>query len=240
MKKYYRYLRILPFIICIVCLVIYLVYVIHLKLHPSIVVTDSVVTTLKVLLIVALVSLFIGLLLVLLRKIYSLKENETVVVKKTTVTKEVIPETIKEEKVVVKTDNVARDVIINKKVKTQTNEIVSKEKKEEKVEVMVEKEEENKLLYVSCPECGGLISSNAAICPHCGILFDKEVIKVLKKYDKQKDDARRSYGIVSTLINIFIIIIFIIFIIIVTNALIDKYDKNNKNLNPFSTEEKQK
>ena len=232
MKKYDRYLRTLPFIICIVCLVIYLIYVIHLKLHPSIVVTDSVVTTLKVLLIIALVSLFIGLLLILLRKIYGLRDTDEVVVKKTVVkTEKVVPE------VVVNTEDIKADAIVNEKVKTETKKVINEVKKEEKV--IVKKEQKNKSLYAICPECEGLISDKAAICPHCGIVFDREVIKVLKKYDKQKEDKMRSYGIVSAMINVFIIIFFIILIIIISNILIDKYNKNYKNLNPYETSEKQ-
>jgi hypothetical protein len=33
-----------------------------------------------------------------------------------------------------------------------------------------------KLDKVSCPDCSGLISKDAAICSHCGIVFDDKVL----------------------------------------------------------------
>ena len=217
MKKYYNYIVRISFVISAICILIYLLYTIYIKLHPSIIVTDNMLTTLKVLLIIALISLFIGLFMILLRKIKVLNSSEVVVKK----------EVHKEDKII-KTDN--KKVINNK-----SNVVISEKVKEEKV--VVKKESDKKMLYTRCPECNELISEKAALCPHCGILFDREVIRVLKKYDSKKVKEEKSYNVISALINVFIIIIVVILIILTTNILIDKYNKNNRN---FNIEEKQK
>ena len=67
MKKFLTYLGWLPFAISLGALVIYLVYTIQIKLNPAIIVTDKLIGTLKAYLIIALVSLFIGLLIILIK-----------------------------------------------------------------------------------------------------------------------------------------------------------------------------
>ena len=215
MKRYNKYLIKLPFIISAICILIYIIYTIHIKLHPSIIVTDAMLVTLKILLAVALISLFIGLFIIFIRKLQVLNNSEKIIIKE-------------EENNIMKTDE---KKVVNKKSNMVISENVTKEK------VIITKEKENKLLYTRCPECDGLISDKAAICPHCGILFDKEVIRVLKKYENKKDREETGYSLISILINVFIIIIFVIFIILISNILVDKYNKNYKN---FNIEEKQK
>ena len=119
----------------------------------------------------------------------------------------------------------------------EETKIVTEPKVEEKVvmaEPIIEEKivHENKKQYiyklegVVCPECGNSISSKAAICPHCGILFDEEIIKVIKKYEKGKTKVRTKNSLMVTLANILLIILFIFLIFLIWNpikARIDNY-----------------
>ena len=191
MRKILKYLEWIPFAIALGSLVIYLVYTIQIKLNPAIIVTDSLINTLKTYLIIALVSLFIGLLIILIKKIRKLIYSDEKIVKETIVKEYKYP---KEEKVVI-TETKKEDVI--------------------------------KVKGVVCPECNNPISENAGICPHCGILFDDEIIKVIKKYEKGKN-KRRPFSFVA---NVLLTILFLILIFLICNMLYNKYNENIKNIN---------
>ena len=200
MKKYLRFIEFIPFSICLGSLVIYILYVLHIKLHPQIIVTDRLMLTLKIYLIIALVSLFIGLLIVFIKKIFYLRQPLTS-------EKKVVSERVKEEKIVV--DNGV------------TKEVVTKE-------TVVKPNYTYKLDDVVCPECGGSISKRAAICPHCGVLFDKEVLRILKKHDKRK--KKRPLNPFWVVLNIILIVILIILIIIVSKAIYNTAKTNRSNI----------
>ena len=243
MKKYSRYLEWIPFAICLGALLIYIVYTIQIKTNPAIIVTDQLVSTLKTYLIIALVSLFIGLLIILIKKIRKLSRptvksyvrhtirEENVVEQPRVVVEE--PKVVEQPRVVVEETN----VVEQPKVVVEETKIVTEPKVEEKVvmaEPIIEEKivHENKKQYiyklegVVCPECGNSISSKAAICPHCGILFDEEIIKVIKKYEKGKTKVRRKNSLMVTLANILLIILFIFLIFLIWNpikARIDNY-----------------
>ncbi|MBO6145453.1 MAG: zinc ribbon domain-containing protein [Bacilli bacterium] len=237
MKKYSRYLEWIPFAICLGALLIYIVYTIQIKTNPAIIVTDQLVSTLKTYLIIALVSLFIGLLIILIKKIRKLSRPTV---------KSYVRHTIREENVVEQPRVVVEEprvvveepkVVEQPKVVVEETKIVTEPKVEEKVvmaEPIIEEKivHENKKQYiyklegVVCPECGNSISSKAAICPHCGILFDEEIIKVIKKYEKGKTKVRRKNSLMVTLANILLIILFIFLIFLIWNpikARIDNY-----------------
>lgn len=252
MKKILKYLEWLPFAIALGSLVIYLVYTIQLKINPAIIVTDSLISTLKTYLIIALVSLFIGLLIILIKKIYKLMNPQINTVQKETVvitnpnTEKVVIQEPKEERVIVKTEekiiNTNEPIIEIKKPKEtiviekpQEEKVIIQEPKKETVIVQTEEKIVNNYNYkldaVLCPECNNKISKKAAICPHCGILFDEEILKIIKKYDKRdyvyyKEKKKRSISIA----NIILTILFIILIFLICNMLYNKYNENIKNV----------
>lgn len=233
MRKILKYLEWIPFAIALGSLVIYLVYTIQIKLNPAIIVTDSLINTLKTYLIIALVSLFIGLLIILIKKIRKLIYSDEKIVKETIVKEYKYP---KEEKVVI-TETKKEDVIkVKEETPIETTTIV-KEQVEEPIKEeiiketkIIEKEEpvyKYKVKGVVCPECNNPISENAGICPHCGILFDDEIIKVIKKYEKGKN-KRRPFSFVA---NVLLTILFLILIFLICNMLYNKYNENIKNIN---------
>lgn len=258
MKRNLRYLEWIPFAICFGALVIYIVYTINIKLNPAIIVTDKLVNTMKTYLIISLVSLFIGLLIILIKKIYKLVKSEenviytetkTYKVEKPVYTEERIivnpspikAEKIKEEKIVVNTTPIhTEEKIVVKEEPIYTEEkIIVKEEPIQEEKVVVNKEVE-KVVYkqekkyddVTCYECGKVLSKHAAICPNCGIIFDDEVIRVLKKYDKQKNRVKP----LKWIFNVILILVFIILIIIVSNMLYNRYKDNVKNITDKITE----
>lgn len=243
MKKYSRYLEWIPFAICLGALLIYIVYTIQIKTNPAIIVTDQLVSTLKTYLIIALVSLFIGLLIILIKKIRKLSRPTVKSYVRHTIREENVveqPRVVVEEPKVVEQPRVVVEetkAVEQPKVVVEETKIVTEPKVEEKVvmaEPIIEEKivHENKKQYiyklegVVCPECGNSISSKAAICPHCGILFDEEIIKVIKKYEKGKTKVRRKNSLMVTLANILLIILFIFLIFLIWNpikARIDNY-----------------
>ena len=232
MKKILRYLEWLPFAIALGSLVIYLVYTIQLKVNPAIIVTDKLISTLKTYLIIALVSLFIGLLIILIKKIYKLMNQDKIVTQKETV---VIQEPIKETIVVEKQENVINttEPIVEIKEPQKETVIIQEPKKET---VIIQKEEtinnnyNYKLEAVLCPECNNRISKKDAICPHCGILFDKEILKIIKKYDNRDYKYNKRKKRFIQIANIILTILFIILILLICNVLYNKYNQNIKNV----------
>ena len=75
MKKVFKYLLWLPFAVSIGSFVLYLRYIIMFKLDSNIIVTDQIKNTLNGYLIVAFTSLFIGLVIILFKKIMNLVHN---------------------------------------------------------------------------------------------------------------------------------------------------------------------
>lgn len=239
MKKILNYLSFIPFAVSLGALIIYLVYTLQIKLNKSIIVTDALTTRLKTYLIISLVSLFIGLFVVLIKKIYNLFKSEPKAEKKNKkkVRKEKNKKTKNETK---KDDNVLKIKLTNPKLDGDI--IVGKlEDTMQDVEIYIDdkKEYNFKLDGVSCPECGGLISKDAAICPHCGILFDDEVLRFLTKKEKieKKIENKKNKKII--IANIFLIILFIILILLLSNIIINKGKENKNNINPVVVNEKQ-
>lgn len=217
MKKILKYLSFIPFAVCIGSLLIYFVYTIQIKFSKRVIVTESLTNNLKLYLIIALISLFIGLLIVLLKKIYNLLKAE----KNVTINK------VKEEKL----DDVIKIKLKNPKLNGE--KIVGKlEDTMQNVEVYIDdnKNYNFKLDGISCPECKGLISKNATICPHCGILFDEALLRVLSNNKTPVVKKKTSKKII--VINIFLILLFIILILLVSNVLLNKGKENSNNINP--------
>lgn len=226
MKKFLKYFQWIPFAICLGALIIYLVYTIEIKLNPVIVVTDKLISTLKTYLIIALIALFIGLLIILIKKIYYLNIPS------------VSKEKVKKEKK--KKEKVAKEIKQDPPLK------ISQEKVEEVYTINDKKEYTFKLDGVTCPECSGLISKDAAICPHCGILFDDELLKFIEKHKNkiknvQKIEYTKKTNKKGVLIaNICLIILFIILTFLIINLLINKANENKSNILPSGIIEIQK
>ena len=222
MKKIFKYLEWLPFAISLGSLVIYIVYTIQIKMNPAIIVTNKLIGTLKAYLIIALVSLFIGLLIILIKKIRKLMKSEETIIKEYTIPKEekvIITEPTKEEIITV-TNNTEEEKIYVKEEPVITETKIYKEVNPT-----------YKVNGVKCPECNNNISKNAGICPHCGILFDDEIIKIIKKYEKEEIKIVKRKKSFSFLANVILTILFIILIILVCNMLYNKYNQNLKNIN---------
>ena len=249
MKKNLRYLEWIPFAVCFGAFIIYIVYTINIKLNPAIIVTDRLINTLKTYLIIALVSLFIGLLIILIKKIYKLVKSESledIVYKETktiTIDNSVQPEERiitntepiqREERIVVNPTPVQTEKIREERIVVNPTPVQTEKIREEKIIVNPTPIQTEKVIYrqekkyddVVCHECGKIISKHAAICPNCGIVFDEEVIRVLKKYDK----TRYKINPFRKIINLCLILLFIILIIIVSNMLYNRYNDNIKNV----------
>lgn len=230
MKKILNYLSFIPFAVSLGALIIYLVYTLQIKINKSVVVTDELTARLKIYLIIALVSLFVGLLITLIKKIYNLFKTDSKVekVKKEKTKKEEVKDDIL--KVKLTNPKLNGDVIVGKLEDTMQN-----------VEVYIDdkKEYNFKLDGVSCPECGGLISKDAAICPHCGILFDDEVLRFLTKKEKVQEKVKCKKDKKIIIVNIFLIILFIMLILLLSNVIINKGKENKSNINPVVVNEKQ-
>ncbi|MBP3635272.1 MAG: hypothetical protein J6J17_02270 [Bacilli bacterium] len=207
MKKLLNYLSFIPFAVCLGSLVIYIMYIIRIKINPSITVTEKITSMLRVYLLISLISLFIGLLIILVKKIYNLLRVDNVKVKR---------KKIKE---------------INKDQKIWKNDDAFRVENISKSSFNLEQKEILKLDGSLCPECGGLISKNAAICTHCGILFDEELLRFLNNRDKINEKKVKKHNIKIVIANIVLIIVFIFLIFLISNMLLNKRAENNKNIN---------
>ena len=227
MKKILKYLSFIPFAICIGALVVYLINTVQIKLDNTIIVTNELTSRLNMYLIIALVSLFVGLLIILIKKLYNLFKKEN---KKEKIKKE---KKIKSKKEEIMDENILKVKLTNPKLNGDV--IVGKlEDTMQDVEVYIDdkKEYNFRLEAVACPECGGLISKDAAICPHCGILFDDEVLRFLSKKDKTKVKVKTKKNKKIIIVNVLLIILFIILILLLTNVIINKGKENTNNIKP--------
>lgn len=205
MKKALKYISWIPFAISIGSLTIYLFYTLKIRFSKRVIVTVELTNTLKAYLIIALISLFIGLFIMLLKKVYNLLKSE--------------PNNTK----IRKEDTNYINLVRNEEIKQNVE-------KNPEVHIHENKEYNFKLEGVSCPECGKIISKDALICPYCGIMFDEKVLRVLDKFITKKQPKKKvKKGVV--LANILLIIVFMFLIFLVSNMLINKSNQNKQNIN---------
>ena len=221
MKKILNYLAWIPFAVCIGSLTIYIVHTVKIKFNPAIIVTDQTVSVLKTYLMIALISLFIGLLIMLVKKIYKLlKEDDKLILQD-----EKQKSVVLEEK-----DSILKTILNN--AMSDTNE----DKKENKIIIEKTIEYEFKSGFMLCHECGKKISKEAVICPNCGILYAKKILKVLNKYKKEEKtvnvERKPKKNPMVILANILLIILFLILICLVTNLVLNKAKENKVNITP--------
>lgn len=252
MKKVVKYILWLPFAVSISSFALYFVYAIRIK-FKNLTVTESMQNSLKLYLIIGLISLFIGLFVVFIKKTVLLfkmddmdssKEHKVKKVKEQKVTDKVIvvpkkeyEETTSKNELILKILNpVFKDNKITGTLDTTNQDVIVCLDKEEKVEVKQEEIKENEivedlLIDNNCPECGYPISKDAAICPHCGILFDEKVLGIIKSNEKKLKKKNKKFSLKKFILDMFLILLFMILIFLVGNMLINKSAENYNNVN---------
>ena len=200
MKKVVKYILWLPFAVSISSFALYFVYAIRIK-FKNLTVTESMQNSLKLYLIIGLISLFVGLFVVFIKKTILLFKMDD-------------SENIKENKV--KEKKIKEQKVSNKVISIPKNEqeLIVYLDKEEKVEVKQEVIKENEivddlLIDSNCPECGYPISKDAAICPHCGILFDEKVLGIIKSNEKKLKKKNKKFSLKKFILDMFLILLFI-------------------------------
>lgn len=251
MKKVVKYILWLPFAVSISSFLLYFVYAIRIK-FKNLAVTESMQNSLKLYLIIGLISLFVGLFVVFIKKtilLFKMDNEENVrennvkekKIKEQKVSNKVISipkkeqeETISKNELILKILNpVFKDNKITGTLDTTNQDVtVYLDKEEEKQEVIKENEIVDDLLIDSnCPECGYPISKDAAICPHCGILFDEKVLGIIKSNEKKLKKKNKKFSLKKFILDMFLILLFMILIFLVGNMLINKSAENYNNVN---------
>ena len=73
--------------------------------------------------------------------------------------------------------------------------------------------------------------TSAAICPHCGILFDEKVLGIIKSNEKKLKKKNKKFSLKKFILDMFLILLFMILIFLVGNMLINKSAENYNNVN---------
>lgn len=220
MKKIIKYLLWIPFAISIGAFALYLKYIIMFKLDSNIIVTDQINNTLNGYLIVAFTSLFIGLVVILSRKIMNLVHSNKNIIKEeintsnNSIDQEFI-NAIENNKIDSKESNFMKDIKNNDVVKIHIDNL-SKDK-------IIDKKE--------CPKCGNIVDKDAIICTNCGILFDKSILN----YFQKSNDVivKRKSPILNFIINFIVIVLCIFLIFLIGNKIVNQ---RNENISNISTE----
>lgn len=206
MKKILKYLTWTPFAISIGSLILYLRYFIMFKLHSNLVMTDEVKETLNNYLILVFVFLFIGLLIILFKKIFNLVNNDSKNIKEEIVNNEKINDeainnTNNQEFInavennsrtfynIDEESNFMKYVKSNKVIKVKLSEpIIGPSVKgkvvdtDEDIEILLLDDDmeyynkNNVIDSVRCPKCNNIVNKDAFICTNCGILLNKDVL----------------------------------------------------------------
>ncbi len=249
MKKVVKYILWLPFAVSISSFALYFVYAIRIK-FKNLTVTESMQNSLKLYLIIGLISLFVGLFVVFIKKtilLFKMDDSENIKenkVKEKKISNKVISipkneqeQTISKNELILKILNpVFKDNKITGTLDTTNQDVIVYLDKEEKVEVKQEVIKENEivddlLIDSNCPECGYPISKDAAICPHCGILFDEKVLGIIKSNEKKLKKKNKKFSLKKFILDMFLILLFMILIFLVGNMLINKSAENYNNVN---------
>ena len=240
MKKVVKYILWLPFAVSISSFALYFVYAIRIK-FKNLTVTESMQNSLKLYLIIGLISLFVGLFVVFIKKtilLFKMDDSENIKENKViSIPKNEQEQTISKNELILKILNpVFKDNKITGTLDTTNQDVIVYLDKEEKVEVKQEVIKENEivddlLIDSNCPECGYPISKDAAICPHCGILFDEKVLGIIKSNEKKLKKKNKKFSLKKFILDMFLILLFMILIFLVGNMLINKSAENYNNVN---------
>lgn len=109
----------------------------------------------------------------------------------------------------------------------------SAELSDQHIEVYIEKKKKADVNFdtVSCPECSGLISKDAAICPHCGVLFDEKIINIVNDNKKKLQKKNKKFSLKKFILDTLLILLFMVLTFLVVNLLINKSAENYNNVN---------
>lgn len=245
MKNVLKYLLWLPFAVTLGAFILYLRYFIKFKLDSNIVITDQITNTLNMYLIVAFVSLFIGLLIILFKKIMNLIHGDKTISKKIIVkshTDQDFINAIEGNSRVITDDNESNFMrefkssdVINIKLNKKDNDIFSGEilGTNKNVNILFSSDDLNKTIQnpKECPKCKGILDMDAIICTHCGILLDKSILNNTNKEEYNKVKPKGKFSVIKLIVNILIIIICIFLIFLIGNKIINQRNQNISNIN---------
>lgn len=219
MKKVFKYLLWLPFAVSIGSFALYLRYIIMFKLDSNIIVTDQIKSTLNGYLIVAFTSLFIGLVIILFKKVMNLVHNN---------------KSIKVSNVVKKEENLDKDfigAIENNDVIKESN-FMKDIKNNDIIRIHIDNSNKDTIKnQKKCPKCGNIVDKEAIICTNCGILFDKSILSYFQKSDEVA--SKKKSPIINIIVNFVVIILCIFLIFLIGNKIVNQ---RNENLSNISTE----
>lgn len=241
MKKIVKYLLWLPFAVSIGSFALYFIYALRIK-FGSIDVTNAIQNSLKLYLIIGLISLFIGLFVVFIKKLFTLFEE---------VEMPTFSANTNRVKEGIKNNFGQIDILSNKKeLYLERNELLLKienpvfernkitgllSETKQNIEVYIKEKNKNREINIEnkikCSECGNYISKDAAICIHCGVLFDENVLKIINKNEKKLMKKNRKFSLKKFILDIVLIILFMILIFLIGNLLINKSTENYNNIN---------
>lgn len=256
MDKIFKYLSWVPFGVSIGALILYLRYFIMFKLDSNLVMTNEVKETLNGYLIIVFVALFIGLLIILFKKIFNLvnsgdKKEEIKEVKvSNTSNKEdnafidAIESNSRILLNVVDESNFMKYVKSNKVIKVKLSEpIIGQTVKgkvvdtDEEIEILLLDDEINDL--TRCPKCNKMVSKDAFICTNCGVILNKEVLNdIVLDFNNEHEVVevkRKKFNFALFLVNFMIIILCIFLIFLIGNKIVNQREMNINNINVVET-----
>lgn len=241
MKKLIKYILWLPFAVSISSFVLYFVYAIRIK-FKNLMVTENMQNSLKIYLIIGLISLFVGLFVIFIKKIVllfkiddidNIKENSLKEEKVISVPLKKYKNNFSKNELILKISN---PVFKNNKITgilndTNQNVIICFDEKENKNKFITKSEKnEDNLIEKECHECGYPISKKATICPHCGILFDEKLLELIRNNEKKLKKKNKKISFKKIILDMLLILLFMILIFLVINLLINKRNENYNNV----------
>ena len=252
MKNYLKYLNWVPFGISIGALILYLRYTIMFKLDSNLIMTDKVKESLNQYLIILFISLFVGLAIVLFKKIFILVNSTSK--EKINFNNNEVNYADNKFKDIIENENesnFAKDIKKNKVIKVRLSEPILGNSVKAKV---IDTDEDIEILLldddidlinqmnnsIRCPKCGKMISKDAFICTHCGVLVNKEIFNEISEVFNKNNKQEISYEVkkipkqnkfITFLVNFIIIIICIFLIFLIVNKIMNQKEKNYNNIN---------
>ncbi len=219
MKKILKYLLWLPFAVSIGSFVIYTRYILMFKIDSNIIVTDEIKDTLNIYLIVAFISLFVGLLIIFIKKMIKLIKEDNKndnLIDKSNNDKDFIDAIENNNNIINEESNFIHDIKTKDFVTVKVNDNFNVNKNNIKNQI-------------KCPKCNNILDVDAVICTNCGVLIDKNILDNINKNNISKHNKKFSFK--KFIINFLIIILCIFLIFLIVNKIINKSEQNYNNIN---------
>lgn len=253
MDKIFKYLSWVPFGVSIGALILYLRYFIMFKLDSNLVMTNEVKETLNGYLIIVFVALFIGLLIVLFKKIFNLvnsgDKKQEISTKNTDLENSEFINAIENNSRVLTNigdeSNFMKYVKSNKVIKVKLSDPIIGQTVKGKV---VDTDEEIEILLldddkindsVRCSKCNKFVSKDAFICTNCGVILNKEALSnIVLDFNKDKEVItvkRKKFNFALFIVNFMIIILCIFLIFLIGNKIVNQREMNINNINVVET-----